>query len=310
MRALLALACCLFAAAAAGAQDGLAPLGMEEIAPGVYVHTGRVELAGPENEGDIANLGFVVGGESVAVIDTGNSLPVGEALLAAVRSVTALPVRYVINTHMHPDHVLGNAAFRTGGTDGAAPTVIGHAKLPEALAVRAEHYLASARRDLGEAAAGLEIVLPTQTVAEETRLDLGGRTLLLHAWPTAHTNNDLTVLDETTGTLFAGDLAFLDHIPALDGSLLGWLGVMDALAALPASRAVPGHGPASAPWPDALEPQRAYLEALAAEVRAKIAAGETLSEAVEESEAPQGWRLGDDFHRRNVTTAFAQLEWE
>jgi glyoxylase-like metal-dependent hydrolase (beta-lactamase superfamily II) len=149
-------------------------------------------------------------------------------------------------------------------------------------------------------------------VEDELRLDLGGRILVLTAWPAAHTDNDLTVYDEATGTLFAGDLVFLDHVPALDGSLPGWLEALDRLAAIPAERVVPGHGPAAAPWPDALAPERRYLSTLAADVRALIAAGAPISEAP--AKAAQGergqWRLFDEFHARNVTAAFAELEWE
>jgi glyoxylase-like metal-dependent hydrolase (beta-lactamase superfamily II) len=143
-------------------------------------------------------------------------------------------------------------------------------------------------------------------------LDLGERSLELRAWPAAHTDNDLTVFDTATGTLFAGDLVFLEHIPTLDGSIRGWLAVLDALQAIPAENVVPGHGPAAARWPQALEPQRRYLEALVSEVRALIASGasiEVASQTVAQGERRR-WLLFDEFHARNVTAAFAELEWE
>lgn len=298
--------------AAAPVHAEVTPLPVEEIAPGVFVHEGVHALMTEANRGAIANLGFVVGEESVAVIDTGGSLEEGRALLAALRARTDRPVAYVVNTHMHPDHVFGNAAFRGAGEGGADPTFVGHANLPRALASRAEHYLATSRATMGEALTeGVEIVLPDRTVEDEAALDLGGRTLVLRAWGTAHTDNDLTALDPATGTLFAGDLVFLGHLPVIDGSLAGWLETMEGLAALPAERVVPGHGPAGAPWPEALAPQRAYLDGLASELRALIAEGVGMAEAVERVPAPEGaWALVEAHHRRNATAAYAELEWE
>ena len=263
----------------------------------------------PGNRGGIANLAFVVGGSAVAVVDSGGSRAEGDGLLAAVRARTPLPVAYVINTHLHPDHVLGNAAFR-GETRVA---FVGHERLGRRLADAGPHYLASMRRILGEAVfAGTEVVPPTLAVQGRLELDLGGRTLELRAWPTAHTDTDLTVLDRATGTLLAGDLVFLERIPVLDGSLKGWLGALDELAGIGASRVVPGHGPASSPWPDALGPQREYLTGLRDGVRRALARNLTLDAVVREIPVPaaRGWLLAEENHPRNVTAGFTELEWE
>ncbi len=296
-------ACLLAAPSAAGA----APLEISEIAPGVFVHVGAAELMSAENRGAIATIGFIVGEEAVAVVDTGGSVAEGEALLEAVRAATDKPIRYVINTHMHPDHIFGNAAFAELGA-----AFVGSARLPAALAARGERYLEANRPLLGaELAADLAIVPPDLLVEDRLEIDLGGRQIELRAWPAAHTDNDLTAFDRATRTLFAGDLVFLDHVPALDGSIAGWLAVKDELAPIPAERVVPGHGPPAA-WPDALEPQRRYLEAVASDVRRLIAAGARIADAPEQaaqSERPR-WKLFDEFHARNVTAAFAELEWE
>ncbi len=163
-----------------------------------------------------------------------------------------------------------------------ASTFVGHHNLPAELAKRARYYLRSFRDALGAAAiAEVRIIPPTLLVDDETTLDLGGRRLRLTAWsPAAHTDCDLTVLDETTGVLFAGDLVFLQHVPVVDGSLPGWLSVLPRLAKLPARIVVPGHGRLIAPWPAALDDERRYLTSLAADARRLIAAGVPLAQAV------------------------------
>ena len=299
-----------FAAAATSGlgADRPAPLPVREIAEGVFVYEAPYALASPRNTGAIANAGFIVGRDGVAVIDTEGTYLAGRRLLAAVEAQTALPVRYVVNTHFHPDHVLGNAAFARDGV-----TFVGHENLAEALRSRKEQYLAATKALVGaEAFAGTEIVLPTMPVRGRLELDLGNRRLILEAWPTAHTNSDLTVLDEKTGTWFLGDLLFAGHVPALDGSLNGWIRVAAALTSRQAARVVPGHGPSSLPWPEAADPMTRYLKGLATDVRRMIREGRTMRDAAGEAgrAEAQHWALFDEFNARNATAAFHELEWE
>jgi glyoxylase-like metal-dependent hydrolase (beta-lactamase superfamily II) len=159
----------------------------------------------------------------------------------------------------------------------------------------------------------VRIIPPTLLVQDTLTLDLGGRTLLLTAWsPPAHSDCDLTVLDQTTGTLYAGDLLFIHHVPVVDGSVRGFLSVLDRLASVPAARAVPGHGQEIVPWPQGLDGERRYLTTLADDTRRLIAQGVPMQRAVPEIAASERnrWALFDDYNPRNATTAFSELEWE
>lgn len=290
------------------AQAEARALGMTEVAPGLFVHQGVHATFNAQNAGDISNLSLIVGKDAVAVVDTGGSALIGKSFLTAIRAITDKPIRYVINTHMHPDHVFGNAPFKS-----EQPIYIAHHKMARGLAARADRYLAANKELLGpEAFDGTEIILPAEHVDAPRDIDLGERVITLVPRPTAHTDNDMTVFDRATGTFILGDLLFSEHIPTIDGSIVGWIALIEKLRGEQAARAVPGHGPASMAWPQALDPLERYLRLIATDVRAMIKDNKTLSEATKTAAASERdkWLLADEFHARNVTAAFAELEWE
>jgi quinoprotein relay system zinc metallohydrolase 2 len=282
-------------------------LGMREVAPGIHVHQGIHQLPDRHNHGEIANIGFIIGDRCTAVIDSGGSPEQGKALKQTIQSITATPICYVINTHVHPDHIYGNLAFKQPGVQ-----FVGHHKLRQAMAMRAPYYSEKATTDLGFALLPEHFVPPDVAVKDSLELDLGGRTLRLTAHPTAHTDNDLSIFDTKTQTLWLGDLLFMGHIPVVDGSLNGWLGEIEKLRALPARQVIPGHGPVTAAWPLALLGEESYLRRLQTDIRAAIKQGKTLEQTMDEvgQSLRPDWQLFDDFHKRNVATSFAELEWE
>jgi len=278
-----------------------------EVAPGNYVHYGSFEERSPQNLGDNANIGFIVGERCVLVVDAGGSLPVGRALKKAIRNVTQVPICHVVLTHVHPDHFFGAAAFLDDGAQ-----FIAHRNYPRQLAARARPYVNYLRRDLGEFAEGSDIVQPTLLVDGRLELDLGGRTVVVQGWPPAHTDDDLTVFDRATRTFWLADLLFVDHTPVIDATITGFLAVMEDLRKVDAAHYVAGHGRSQAPWPEVLEPQRRYFTVILGETRAAIRNRKTIQQATDEvghSEA-NNWAAFDTFHRRNVTTAYTELEWE
>lgn len=307
LRCLVTVACAASSTAVVAGGD----FDVVEVRPGVFVHQGQhVGLNHPDRD-DIANTGFIIGDSCVAVVDPGGSVANGLALRQAIRARTDLPVCYVFLTHVHFDHVLGASAF-VRPSDPKPPVVVGHARLVPAIEGNRRFFAENFRTELGDDPALARVVAPTETVSGEARFDLGGRTLTARAHGVAHTDADLSVYDEVTGTLFTGDLVFRERVPVLDGSLLGWFDELSVLAGQQPDYVVPGHGPPVAGFEAAAADLERYLTVLRDETRTAVAEGryiEAAKDTVAASERAH-WLLFAENHRRNVSRAFRELEWE
>ena len=274
---------------------------LNEVAPGIYVHKGlHVDFEHPQHD-DIANIGFIIGDKCIAVIDSGGSFDTGKKLLETIHKKSNLPVCYVINTHIHFDHVLGNNAF-----SGENPDFVGHYNLVAAIEGNREFFLQQFSKDLGPNPSENSIIGPNITVKDTLELDLGNRVLLLTAYQTAHTDTDLTVLDKNTRTLWTGDLIFKERIPALDGSLKGWLTVLEQLEINDINFIIPGHGSPTADWKQSIEDEKRYLTLLLNDTRRAIDEGMFMEEVIDTVGANEKklWLLYDQHHRRNVSTVY------
>ena len=294
------------------------PLDVKEIAEGVYVHYGKHEnfYEKEDNIGDIANLGFIIGDQSIAVIDTGGSHQVGKALKLAIKQVSKKPIKYVINTHGHQDHIFGNSAFLSEGV-----TIYGHYNLRKFLQERGSQYVRQVVV-AGEKVKGTSIVFPHIVIAETSpdqakklsnkiTIDLGNRKLLLTSYSTAHTYADATVFDLKTKTLFVGDLVQSERLPTMDGLVKNWIKVLNEIEKVDFKIMVPGHGKIQKDN-TALKQTRTYLQVLYDDVvdaLKKDIPAEKVIETAGSSEKDK-WILFDRVNPGNVFRTFLRYEWE
>jgi glyoxylase-like metal-dependent hydrolase (beta-lactamase superfamily II) len=233
------------------------PLEARAVAPGVWFVQGEAALGTAANRNFISNAAFVVTAEGVVVIDALGSPALADELLQAIRKVTPQPVRQVIVTHYHADHIYGLQVFKAAGA-----TVLAHRAAREYLnSDTAQRRLEASRQELFPWVDDKTALVPADRwIDGDTVLEFGGeRFHVRHAGP-AHTPEDLVVFAERAQVLFAGDLVFRGRIPFVgQADSRGWIDALGGLIALKPRLIVPGHGPVSAdPLPD-LELTRNYL---------------------------------------------------
>lgn len=256
-RVLAAWTACLLAVNAAAQAPPVQP---REVAAGVWMAQGASALGTPANRNFISNAAFVVTPEGVVVVDALGSPALARELLAAIARITPQPVRQVVVTHFHADHVYGLQVFKDAGAVITAQREGQVYLQSDAAALR----LQASRTELAPwVDANTRLVPADRWISEPTRFTLGGVDFLLLPAGPAHTPEDLVVYLPQQRVLLAGDLVFRGRIPFVGQADSGrWITALDRLIGFGAELIVPGHGPASTDAQADLQLTRDYLQHL------------------------------------------------
>ena len=249
----LCLATSLSGAAAPPSQ-----LQLQKVAEGAWFIQGEAALGSAANRNFISNAGFVITDDGVVVIDSLGSPTLGKELLESIRRLTTQPIRYVIVTHYHADHVYGLQAFKAAGA-----TILAHPEGREYLTSdTAQRRLEASRQELFPwIDENTRLVSADRWLdAEETTLRVGSFEFVIRHVGPAHTPEDVVVFVPKLAVLFAGDLVFRGRIPFVgQADSQNWIASLGRLIELHPKLMVPGHGPVSEmPLAD-LELTRDYL---------------------------------------------------
>ena len=260
LRRLLAAAALALAALDALAQAG-APLTIalvpERVAERAWYFRGEAGMASAANRGFMSNAGFVVTRDGVVVFDALGTPALGRGIVDAIRTVTDAPIRRVVVSHYHADHVYGLAPLRAAGAE-----IWAHRRSLDYFASgAAAERLAQRRADLFPwVDDATELVRPDVLVDGDTSFRLGGTTFRIIDTGGAHAPDDIMLLVEDARTLFAGDLVFAGRIPFVgNADSAHWLAAIERVIALAPAVVVPGHGPASRDVARDLVTTRDYL---------------------------------------------------
>jgi glyoxylase-like metal-dependent hydrolase (beta-lactamase superfamily II) len=287
-----AAAACLRSSLTSSAETGhdVATVDMRPVrlAEGAWFVQGEAALGSAANQNFISNAGFVVTPAGVVVIDALGSPPLARRLLQEIRRITPQPIRYVIATHYHADHIYGLQVFKEAGA-----TILAHVGARDYLASDgARQRLAASRQDLFPwIDENTRLVEPDRWLGvpdpkAETTLELGGMRLLIRPVGPAHSPEDLVVYLPDRGVLYGGDIVFRGRIPFVgQADSRAWIAALNQLLALKPKVLVPGHGAASTDPAADITLTRDYLLYL----RERMGAAAREMEPFEEAYARTDW---------------------
>ncbi|HXB20940.1 MAG TPA: MBL fold metallo-hydrolase [Candidatus Solibacter sp.] len=272
---------------------------VKKIGDGVYA------AVSPDSSKAGSNAGFIVGSNGVAVVDTFQDAAPAKDLLAEIRKITELPIRYVINTHYHLDHTGGNAVFAQAGA-----TILAHRNVRAW--ERTENLKFFGKDPKPEARARVEaLVLPDMLYSEAVDLYLGSR-LVQVRYMLGHTGGDSVVIVPDANVVFGGDLVWQKHLPNLiDASTDLWIKTLDKLLANhPKATFVSGHGDVANV--EDVRDFRNYIATLRediAKAQGLGKSGQELTDSVEAALKPKygDWGFFSYFVKRNIEMTAAEL---
>lgn len=283
------------------AGEGSLPFSLKPLGHNVYA-------AIDDAKGDAgANAGFVIGDDGVLVIDTFENEAAAKQLLAEIRTLTKLPIKFVVNTHYHLDHVAGNGVFERAGATVMAQRNIYHWIHTENLKFFG--------KDIKPEQKAMVEGLAAPKVFYDSDLDvfLGSREILVHVFP-GHTGGDSVVMIPDAKVVFCGDLFWRKTLPNLiDASTDKWMETLEDLQTPSPSAAVvyvPGHGDPG-DFHD-VEEFRGYLADLRGLVRKQVKEGKTGDGVIDAvlpavKEKYSQWNFFEYFAKSNIKDVEAEL---
>lgn len=202
-----------------------------------YYFYGKEEYFSKENGGDIANASFIITKDSVILIDTGSSRLYGEQVKKQIEKITDKPIKYILNTHHHPDHFLGNIAFTSSDIFATEFT-------KNEIETNGDLYILNLVNLVHDGMNGTKIKAPNQILTTKT-LDFDSYKLKV-LYLDGHTQSDIAVYDENTKILYASDLVFNKRTPTTPhANMQNWIKSLNELEKIDYSILIPGHGLAS-----------------------------------------------------------------
>ena len=242
------------------AAEKYAPTGVEmevkKVSEHVYYVEGKPGIA-TDNEGFISNAGFVVTADGVIVFDSLGTPSLAHKLVQKIGEVTDQPIKKVIVSHFHADHIYGLQVFEELGAEIIAPYGAQKYIQSEAAASRLEERQFSLDPWVNE---NTQLVLPDTTVEKSYSFQQGGLSFTINYMGKAHSDGDLTMLVEPDKVLFSGDIIFEGRIPFVgNADSKKWLETLTRLETEGLNALVPGHGPASSNPEQTISMTRRYL---------------------------------------------------
>jgi len=302
----LTLSAFSFSSAAAQSDRAILPP-PKQLTDHVYAWIGPLPGPNKENQGYRMNLLFVVGDDAVAVIDTGYTEAMAEEMLAHIKRITNVPVKYAINSNSQPHRFMGNPVFKRAGA-----TIIAHEKSAERMDKQAGNFATGIENILELKPGSVKLPAPPDKIIKgDTVIDLGGLSIKLWDFGAAHTPTQLVVEVAQDKLAYTGDILYSGRLLAVlpDSNVKHWIAAYDRLKQFGDVLFVPGHG-----QPDKLNTfdfaTRQYLTLLFKQMTKMVEDGVDIQDAINRLDQSQFSKLAnyEELFGRNASWTYLQRE--
>ena len=247
-----------------------------------YYFYGKKEYFSPQNGGNISNSAFIISNNSVILIDTGSTVEYTKQLINAVKKITNKPIKYIINTHHHPDHFLGNNAFDK------SVKIFATAYTHDEIKSHGDLYITNMAHLIKDASYTTRLRIPTELLNKNS-MQFDGYELEFY-YLNGHTEDDLVILDKKTKTVYVSDLIFNERTLATPhAEFKKWITSLEFIKTLDFNILLPGHGEVEYSK-DVIDENIEYLKFIDNLLTTSAIEGLDVFEIINDSEVPEKFK--------------------